>query len=110
MAGARRSRCRAQVDFPQISFYVPEADAQPFFDHFTKNAIKGAERTHAKRSGQLQTYDNEGMPLFTLEFYEADILAVTPDKADAGSEEIKQVKIDLFTEKMTFSYAAMEVE
>jgi len=110
--GSRRSPIKvpSQVDFPQLSFYVPEADAQPFFDHFTKNAIKGAERTHTKRSGQLQTYDNEGKPLFTLEFYEADILAVTPDKSDAGSEEIKQVKIDLFTEKMTFSYAAMEVE
>src|SRR5665647_2464485 len=104
--GGRRSPIKtpSQIEFPQISFYVPESDAQPFFDHFTDYAIKGQQRAHGKRTGQLQTYDNDGKPLFTLEFFEADILAVTPDKADAGSEEIKQVKIDLFTEKMTFSY------
>ncbi len=45
-----------------------------------------------------------------VEFYEAEIIAVTPDKLDATSEEIKQVKIDLFTEKMAFSYAAMNAE
>lgn len=110
--GGRRApmKCPSQVEFPQISFYVPESDAQPFFNHFTDYGINGKQRDHGKRSGQLQTYDNDGRALFTLEFYEADILAVTPDKADAGSEEIKLVKIDIFTEKMTFAYAAMQVE
>ena len=51
-----------------------------------------------------------GETLFTLEFYEADILNVAPEKSDAGSEEIKLVKIELFTEKMKFSYPAMQVE
>lgn len=98
------------IDFPNIVFYVPEADAQPFMNRFTERGIKGGIRGHSpQKSGQLQTYDNEGRPLFTLEFYEADILSVTPEKAEASSEEIKLVKIEMFTEKMTFSYAAMEV-
>jgi len=35
----------------------------------------------------------------------ADILAVTPDRSDSSSEEIKQVKVEIYTEKMTFEYA-----
>lgn len=111
-AGGARAPIKtgSQIDFPNVSFYVPESDAQPFLDRFTQRGIKGQPRGHsAQKSGQIQTYDNEGRPLFTLEFYEADILNVTPDKSDASSEDIKQVKIDLFTEKMEFSYAAMDV-
>lgn len=114
-AGGRQHPIKtpSQIDFPQISFYVPEADAQPFFDHFTKRALvpDREQRGHGpNRAGVIQTYDNGGASLFTLEFYEAEIIAVTPDKADAGSEDIKQVKIDLFTEKMAFSYAPLEAE
>jgi phage tail-like protein len=101
----------SQIDFPNIVFYVPEADAQPFFQRFTQRAIKGEVRGHAaQKAGMIQTFDQEKRPLFTLEFFEADILNVAPEKSDAGSEEIKLVKIELFTEKMKFSYPAMQVE
>jgi phage tail-like protein len=105
--GGRRAPIKtpSQVDFPQISFYVPEADADPFFEHFTRRGVKGEVRGHGpKRSGMLQTFDNDRRNLFTLEFFEADITNVQPDKADAGSEDIKLVKIDLFTERMAFDY------
>jgi len=101
----------SQIEFPNISFYVPEADAAPFLKRFTERAIKGEVRGHgAQKAGMIQTFDQEKRSLFTLEFFEADILNVQPDKSDASSEEIKQVKIDLFTEKMTFSYAATQAE
>jgi len=101
----------SQIDFPNIVFYVPEADAQPFMQRFTERGIKGNVRGHAaQKAGMIQTFDQEKRPLFTLEFYEADILNVAPEKSDAGSEEIKLVKIELFTEKMKFSYPAMAVE
>ncbi len=101
----------SQIDFPTISFYVPEADAEPFMKRFTERAVKGEPRGHsAQKAGMIQTFDHEKKPLFTLEFFEADIINVQPDKSDATSEEIKQVKIDLSTERMKFQYAAMEVE
>lgn len=99
-------KCPSQIDFPTLSFYVPESDAQPFLDHFARRAIAGEVRGHGtQRSGMIQTFDNEQGLLFTLEFFEADICNVQPDRSDAGSENIKQVKIDLFTERMAFSYA-----
>ncbi|HEU0029973.1 MAG TPA: phage tail protein [Kofleriaceae bacterium] len=101
-------KCPTQIDFPQITFYVPESDAQPFWDHFTKRAVKG--EVPGRLTGSIQTYDNDGRDLFTLSFEGADIANIQPDKLDAGSEEIKQIKIDLYTEKMKFEYLAMSVE
>ena len=116
--GGRQSaeKTPSAIEWPNLSFYVPEADAQPFLDHINKRALitEREQMTHqdkaqAKHTGQIVTYDNGGKNLFTVEFFEAEIIAVTPDKSDAGSEEIKQVKIDLFCEWMSFEYAAMEV-
>ena len=100
----------SQVDFPTLSFYVPEADAQPFMQRFTERAlaVKTEVRGHtAQKAGMIQTFDQEKRPLFTLEFFEADIINIQPDKSDSDSQVIKQVKIDLFTEKMKFTYAAI---
>lgn len=98
----------SQIDFPNLSFYVPEADASKFQEHITKRVSNG--ELPGRLTGMIQTYDNEKKPLFTLSFYNADILAVTPDKADSSSEEIKQCKIDLYTERMEFEYVAMQVQ
>jgi phage tail-like protein len=106
------------MEYPTLSFYVPEADAQPFLDHFNKRAMQEKRElmTHQEKSpktrhtGQIVTYDNGNSNLFTVEFYEAEIIAVTPDKSDASSEEIKQVKIDLYCEWMEFTYHRMNVE
>lgn len=114
--GGRQSaeKTPSAIEWPNLSFYVPEADAQPFFDHFTKRALatEREQMTHqaksgAKHTGQIVTYDNAGSNLFTLEFYEAEIIAITPDKSDAGSEEMKLVKIDLYCEWMEFTYHRM---
>ncbi len=97
------------VEFPNLVFYVPEADAQPFFDHIAKRVGfggqgKGQVRPATQMHGTLETFDNSEKTLFTLEFFGADIIAVTPDKSDATSEEIKLVKVELYTERMQFKY------
>lgn len=92
----------SQIDFPNIAFYVPEADAGPFFDHVKKRVVNG--EVPGKLAGHIQTYDSERRPLFTLQYTGADIISVTPDRSDSSSEEIKQVKVELYTEGMTFKY------
>lgn len=93
------------VEFPNLVFYVPEIDAQPFYDHFKRRGVDG-EVPSTRLTGMLQCFDNseQKQDLFTLEFEGADIFNVQPDKLDAGSEEIKQVKVELYTESMTFKY------
>jgi phage tail-like protein len=111
------------IDYPNITFYLPEADAQPFFDHMQtrvgygfsgggdgKGYGNGEVRDSTTMHGSIQTYDNEMRPIFSLDFDGADIVSVTPDKGDATSEEIKMVKVELYTEKMSFFYPVMELE
>ena len=104
--GAREPiKVPGQIEFPQLTFYVPEADAQPFMDRFTKRAVKGeANTSDHKGTGMIETYDNGGSTLFTVKFSGADIVSVLPEKSDASSEELKLVKIELYTEKMEFKY------
>ncbi len=104
-AGGFRGPIKAPtvVEFPNISFYIPEADAQPFFDRAQKGIVEGALPAGLK--GTLKTFDNAGKELFTVELENCDVVSVTPDKSDSSSEEIKQVKVELYTEQMSFSYA-----
>lgn len=97
------------IDFPNITFYVPEADAQPFMDHLAKKVGfggkgKGQVRVPTEMHGTIECFDHSERTLFTLEFFGADIIAVSPDRSDATSEEIKQVKVELYTERMSFKY------
>jgi len=99
----------SQIDFPQITFYVPEADAEPFLKRFKERGVDGQLRGASQnKSGELVVFDADEAKnqLFSLQFFGADIANVQPDKSDATSEEIKQVKIDLYTERMEFKYLA----
>ena len=93
------------IDFPQLSFTLPEVDAEPLYKHFTKRGVKG--EVPGRFNGTIECFDNteEKTVKFTLTFSNADILNIQPDKADATSEEIKQVKVDLYVESMLFKYA-----
>jgi hypothetical protein len=71
-----------------------------------KYAIGGDVQPETRMKGEINTYDNEGNVLFTVQYLGAEIFNVTHDKSDAASEEIKQVKIELCVESMTISYAS----
>jgi hypothetical protein len=96
------SKTPSAIDFPQLSFSLPEADAQPLLAHFTNRGVKG--QVPGRLHGQLEMFDNERTTKFVIDYYGADILNVQPDKADASTEEIKQVKCDLYVESMKFTY------
>lgn len=93
-----------RMEYPNLAFYVPEADAQPFVDYHTRRVINGELQADARMHGVITTHDNKGEDLFELEFWGSEIFAVTHDKSDASSEEIKQVKVELCIEKMKFTY------
>lgn len=104
-------KCASAVDFPNLVFYVPESDAQPFFEQAKKRITDGELKSHGdKKAGYIQTFSQDNTALVNLEFYDAEIVSVTPDKSEATSEEVKLVKVELYTERMKFWYPAMEVE
>lgn len=97
------SKTPSAIDFPQLSFYLPESDAQPLFEHFTKRGVKG--EVPGRLNGHIEMFDNDKATVFSVGFSNADILNIQPDKSDATTEEIKQVKVDLYTESMAFTYS-----
>ncbi len=99
----------SSIEFPNLVVYMPEADAQPFMDHIATRVGfggkgRGEVRDATTMNGQLEAYNNELKTIFTIDFYGADVISVTPDRSDATSEELKLVKVELFTENMKFTY------
>jgi phage tail-like protein len=107
-SGGRRTVAKAPsaIDFPQVSFTIPMADADPLFEHVRKRAVDG--QVPGRLHGALETFDNAQTTRFMLEFFNADIINVQPDKADASTDEINQVKVELYVEKMSFTYQGSE--
>ena len=89
------------VERPTISFYLPEADAKAYYKRATDGAIAGKP---AIANGQIEYLDAKGNRLAEVAFMNADIVGVSPDRQDATTEEIKQVKVDLYCEQFGFSY------
>jgi hypothetical protein len=94
------------LEFPNIVFYVPEVDAEPFIKHYTKHGIEGTPQVAARHSGSITCIDNSGADLCTVTIKGVDIASVAPEKQDATSEDIKLVKIELAVESMAFSYSS----
>jgi hypothetical protein len=103
MGGMRGSiKTPSPIEFPNLTFYLPESDAQPLADHAMKRITRG--EIPGRLSGALETYDHDHRTLATLEFFGADVVSVTPDRSDSTSEEIKLVKVEIYTESMKFTY------
>ncbi|GAB4562019.1 MAG: hypothetical protein Tsb0020_09990 [Haliangiales bacterium] len=93
------------LEFPNVVFYVPEADANKFIEHYTKFGIGGAVQQPARLTGSIVCRDQTGGDLCTVTLNGVDIASVVPDKSDSSSEEIKQVKVEIAVERMSFDYA-----
>lgn len=95
------------LEFPNITFYVPEADAKPFIDHYTKYGIGGETQIPARLTGSIVCLDptlNDGKPLCTVTLSGIDIANIAPEKQDSTSEEIKLVKVEITIENMKLKY------
>jgi hypothetical protein len=92
------------MDYPPISFSMPEVDAQPLLEHFRKQGVDGG--APGRLNGHIDTHDNDptASSSFRVEFFNADITNVQVDKSDSTSEEIKMVKFELYVESMKFTY------
>lgn len=104
--GLRHSlKVPGRIEYPNIAFYVPEAHAQPFFDYHAKRVLKGELQSDTRLKGAIHCQDSTNETnVFEVEFLGADIFAVTAEKNDATSDEIKLVKIEICVESMTFKW------
>jgi phage tail-like protein len=94
----------SQIEYPNIAFYVPEPDIGPIMEHVTKRGLNGEVPNTDRLIGHITIFDTKDQDVFEIALEGVDIFAITPDKGDAGSEEIKQVKVECYVEKMDFAY------
>jgi phage tail-like protein len=104
------TKVMGRIEYPNLVFYLPESDAQPFIDYHAKINLQGELEDEERLHGEINTYDNANGLLFTITFYGGEIFAITHDKNDATAEDIKMVKIELATEKIDFMYLKDELE
>ncbi|HEX7285396.1 MAG TPA: phage tail protein [Candidatus Angelobacter sp.] len=95
----------AKLEVPNLVVSLPEQHAATLLA-WHKESLAGANRMAASRkSGQLE-YLTEDLreTLFTLDFHGLGIFKVAPDKPEAGNENIRRVKCELYCEKIDFKY------
>ena len=97
-------RVPGRIEFPNLTFYLPEADARPLIDHFTKRVQLGEPAPHTRLTGGITALDSDRQPLCTISLAGIDISSIGPDKSDSTSQDIKQVRIDITCESMAFKY------
>jgi phage tail-like protein len=92
------------VEFPNLTFYVPEADSKSFLDHFTKYVINGEKQPDARHNGEITLLDHELNDLCSVSLFGVDIANVSPERMDATSEDMKLMKVEISVERMEFKY------
>lgn len=97
-------RVPGRIEFPNLSFMVPEADAAKFLTHFEKHVQKGERQVSPRLTGALEYRSQKGDVLCTVSLSGIDIASVDPGKADATSEDIKTAKVEITVEEMKFEY------
>jgi len=98
-----------KLEFPNLVFTLPEADAQPWLDYFEDFVIQGnnSDNDGGEKRGRL-TYlaSNLKDELGRLDFFNLGIFKISTDKAEAASDTIKRVKVELYCERLEFMYLA----
>lgn len=92
----------SRIDYPNLTFTVPEVDVQPLVDN--TQAFWNERKRPANFTGSIEYLDNSLAVLATLKFNGANIVSIAPDRSDATTEEIKMVKVELYTEGMALTF------
>ncbi len=94
-------RVPGPIEWPNITFYIPEVDAGPFIDHFKKRIVDGELQT-SRLTGAIRYLDIQREELARVDIYGIDIASIEPDKSDTGSDDLKKVKIQISVERLKF--------
>jgi phage tail-like protein len=88
-----------KMEYPNLVFYLPEVDAQPFRDYHT-NAIMNGQRSGGI-TGILNFYNNAKYLQGSFEFAGVHIFNVSTEKSDSNSEDAKLTKVECAIEGLT---------
>lgn len=92
-----------KFEMPNLVFYVPEADAEPFRTLHNDRMSGKVDDRGKGRGAQLTFYNNNQIDQGQFQFKGVHIFNVSSEKADASSEEMKLTKIEAAVEKIEYT-------
>jgi len=91
-----------RLEFPNLSFTLPEINAGSFYAWFQDMVIKGNSDDKNERQGSLQLLSPDlKTVLQTINFQNLGIFGFAPEKAAANADQIRRVRVDLYCERIT---------
>jgi len=94
-----------KLEIPNLAITLAESSAQSFYDWHEDFVINGNNGSESEKNGMLEYLTpNLGQALFTINFQHLGIFRLAPEKAEAGSDQIRRVEAEMYCEQMTFKF------
>jgi tail tube protein gp19 len=102
-------RVGGALEVGDLRITCPEAYAKPLYDWHDDFVIKGNNGQDKELGGSLEylTTDLQEV-LFTIKLQNLGIFKVSPEKVEAGSENLRRVKAEMYCETMELSPGAAQ--
>ncbi len=95
------------LEVPNLVFTTSELAADVLVDYHQDFVINGNNGQEREKGGTLEYLAADGKTvLFSLTFKNLGIFKLAPDKVEAGSEQIRRVKAEMYCEDIRFSYTS----
>ncbi len=92
-----------KLEFPNLKITIAETAAQSFIDWHENFVIKGNNNDSKEKNGSLTLLSPDRKTEFAkIEFFNMGIFRIQPDKAQANTDQIKRLTIELYVERMTY--------
>lgn len=94
----------ASLEVPNLVVTLAESHAKDWYDWHKTFVIDGVNGDDKEKGGSLVFLTPDLKDLFTITFKHLGIFKLTPEKVEAGSENIRRVKAEMYCEEMSFDY------
>ena len=95
----------AYLNVSNLVVTLPESNAKEFYDWHESFVIKGDNGKDKEKNGTLEyLIPDLKEAFFTLDLKHLGIFRLAPEKVEAGAENIRRVRAEMYCEEITFSY------
>ena len=88
------------LEFPNLSFRVPESSAGPLYAWLDDFLVKG---NYKERPGVLEFLSADMKPVATVQLIGLGIFRISAE-GSSGAEKVRQTKVDIYCQRMTATF------
>jgi hypothetical protein len=104
------AKLAGKIDYPNLTFYIPEAHADKLYDWFEDFVVKGNNLNSSEKMGTIEYFaPTSAKAYFTLNCKNLGIFAI---KSESGmrTKTMQPVTVSLYCESMNFSAGAAAIK